>query len=386
MSELENSISLKKPAWQGLRIRQFAHFGILRGVRSIVYMVLLAGLCVLAVESLSSYVLYRHFAGLNHNFYPAGSATVDLMENVIAKLRGRHTDDPIVTIDHGPLFRSDATLGYGMYPGRYRIMERRESQSHLFNLTVDDAGRRISSATPSTSSKHIYIAGDSGMFGWGLNDEETLPWLIQSRFRQYDVVNLSLTSYSTVQSLLVLQHTLPKVEAGDIVVLTYHPITNAFNVASGEMLGFLRSGFEHQLGDAALVNHMIIPFGSIDNQGNLIVEHYAVGCGEPGVDAAPCPTRQLGAEQANRVTERAFDAIFAATPGHIVVALLGGADSDPVIEHLRSKGVLIADLRLAKIDPDATDMVEIDGHAGPFWHHDLAVRLGDALQHAHWVD
>jgi hypothetical protein len=348
---------------------------------------LLAAVAALAVESVSSYVLYRHFSRLNRSFYPVGSATLDLLRNVVAKAKGRHSDELLVTIDHGPLFRADAALGYGMYPGKYQVTEKRYGLSHRFDLTVDDSGHRATSYGASTSSKHLYISGDSGMFGWGLNDNETIPWLLQERFPAYDVVNLSLTSYSTVQALLELEQVVPKISADDVVVLTYHPMTNGFNVASDEMLGFLKTGFEHQLGDSRLVSHLVVPFGSVDGSGRLQIEHYGVvACAHAGAAPSQCPPRQSSRDAANQVTERAFDAILAATPAHVVVAVLSGPDSDPVVAHLESKGVLIADLRTDKSAPDTLDVVSIDEHPGPFWHRRTAEGLGAALLRARLVN
>ncbi|MGA2189770.1 MAG: hypothetical protein ABSH33_14650 [Steroidobacteraceae bacterium] len=387
MSEIEESVSLQKHHWRWRVIGFYIRRAAVRDLRRVIGAVVLAAMAVLAVEAISSYVLFRHFARLDRSFYPVGSATIALARNVVAKAKGRHSDEVLVTIDHGPLFRADGTLGYSMYPGKYRITERRFGHSHAFDLTVDEFGRRVTAERANASPRRLYMAGDSGMFGWGLNDEQTAPWLLQARFPKLNVVNLSLTSYSMVQALLELEHTSPKVTADDIVVLTYHPITNGFNVASNEMLGFLRTGFEHQLGDSALVHDMVIPFGSIDGGGRLSVEHYAVvACAKGGAAGAQCPPRQLSTDEANRVTERAFDAILAAQPGQVVIALLSGGDSDPVVEHFRSKGVFIADLRMDTGDPDATDLVLIDDHAGPFWHRALAQRLGDALRQARLVE
>jgi hypothetical protein len=387
MDEIENSLRLRRPSRVELGIRRYRRWDGWAAVRRITAITLLAAAAVLAVESVSSYVLYRHFAGLNSSFYPVGSATLDLARNVVAKIKGRHSDELIVTIDHGPLFRSDEALGYGMYPGKYRITESRYGLQHRFDLTVDDAGHRASSTMASTSPRHLYISGDSGMFGWGLNDDETVPWLLQRRFPNYDVVNLSLTSYSTVQALIELKHAEPKVTAADVVVLTYHPITNGFNVASDQMLGFLATGFEHQLGDSNLIGHMVIPFGYIDSRDRLQLAHYGVvACAHAGAAPSQCPPRQLSQEAANQVTEQAFDEILAATPAHVMVAVLSGPDSDPVVAHLRSKGVLIADLRVDKSAPDTLDVVSIDQHPGPFWHRRTAESLEAALLRARLVN
>jgi hypothetical protein len=383
MSEIGESVGLRKQTWRQPSAGEFVRSIELKVVRNAVGLVLLLAVLAMGVECISSYVLYRHFANLNRSFYPTGSATLALSRYVIAKAEGRHGDETIVSIGHGSLFRTDKILGYSMYPGKYRVTEKHYGQSHAFDLTVDEFGRRITSATGSTSSRRLFLAGDSAIFGWGLNDEQTLPWMLQKRFPKFDVVNLSLTSYSTIHALLLLEHANPKVSADDVVVINYHPITNGFNVASDEMLSFLRTGFERQLGDSDVVQNMFIPIGVIDKNGQLAIEHYSVGaCAKAGASPAMCPSRQLSIDEENQVTERAFDAILAAQPGHVIIAWLSGADSDPVVHHLKEKGVFIADLRMEKTEPDATDVMFIDAHSGPFWHRTVAEHLGDVLQHA----
>lgn len=224
------------------------------------------------------------------------------------------------------------------------------------------------------------------MFGWGLDDEQTIPWLLQAHYPQFEVVNLSLSSYSTIQAMLQLDRTVPAVTADDIVVLTYHPITNEFNVASPGMLHYLEIGFERQLGDASLSRDMTIPYASIDAGDALQIRYYAVACVLGKSAAGACDHPPLSADAAMQVSMRIFDKLMAAHPGHYVVAFLNGEDSDPVIAHLKAKGATIADLRTDPGAPDANDEVSIDGHAGPFWHYDSAERLGEALHAAHLVD
>lgn len=340
---------------------------------------------VLTVEATSSYVLYRHYAGLHRGFYPAGSAAVSLAEALKTRAGGRH-EHVDLSIDHGPLFRSDPILGYAMFPGKFRITEREGGARHRFRLTVDALGHRVTSFEPKSAARRMYVTGDSAMFGWGLNDDQTIPWLLQTRFPGFEVVNLSLTSYSTVHAKLQLDRTSPAVAADDIVVLTYHPITNDFNVASAEMLYYLEWGFERQLGDASLLRDMSVPFASLGADDALLIQHYALACALHKSTAGDCAHPAQSANAAMQVTIRTFDAVMAEHPGHFVVAFLSGEDSDPVIAHLKARGVTIADLRTTPADPDANDEVSIDGHAGPFWHYNSAERLAEALHGAHLAD
>jgi hypothetical protein len=81
-----------------------------------------------------------------------------------------------------------------------------------------------------------------------------------------------------------------------------------------------------------------------------------------------------------RVTERAFDEIIALHAGRLLVAIMGGPDSDPVISYLRAKGVPIADIRLPASEPELKDEIATDTHGGPFWNHLMFTRLLSALQ------
>ncbi len=353
-------------------------------MRKILGLISLAGLFLLILEGASSYVLYRHFSSTHRAYYPTGSATISLMKYVAAKRPGRR-DEIDLSVDHGPLFHADPKLGYAMFPGNYQITEKRGGQSHRFSLTIDTEGRRITSFHPSGAPKRMFIAGDSAMFGWGLSDEQTIPWLLQTRFPAYNVINLSLTSYSTIHAILQIGSMDPAVTADDIVVLTYHPITNDFNVASTEMLGFLTGGFERKLGDSSLAKSMLIPFGSVVRN-ELKISAYRVECAENDSSGGECSRDRVSAAEAMQVTARAFDAILASHPAHYVVAFLSGSDADPVIAHLKSKGVTIADLRTAPSDPDANDEVSIDEHAGPFWHYMACERLAGTLRRSLLAD
>jgi hypothetical protein len=384
MSEIGTSVGVRKESWPKLTKSEYRRWVELKGIRRIIGFGVLAAVLILGVEAISSYVLFRHFANLHRSFYPNGSATVALFHRLVVKASGRQHDEVALSIDHGPLFRFDKELGYTLYPGKYRITEKRDGLSHRFNLTVNERGERITADQPNGASRHLYVAGDSAMFGWGLDDEQTIPWLLQTRFPHTAVVNLSLTSYSTLHSLLQLRQLATKITADDVVLLTYHPITNEFNVASREMVKYLRAGFEYQLGDKDLVrDRIVVPYGSLDSHGKLVIAPYSMACGQPGSAPAGCPQHPtVSASEATLVTQRAFDAVLAAQPGHVAVAWISGSDVDPVILHLKSKGVLIADLRTADSDPDALDEVAVDEHAGPFWHRLLAERLDGALRSA----
>jgi hypothetical protein len=337
-----------------------------------------------AIELVSSYLYFSRYAGANGTFRPAGSMAVALVHRAYDKIRGvSHLVR--MSIDHGPLFAASETFGFTMLPGRYKVTERFEGRKHVFDLTVTDTGRRATSYSPVKASKRLFITGDSALFGWGVDDEATVSWLMQSRLPDYEVVNLSLNSYSTVHALLQLQQVVPQVGPDDIVILEYHPVSNALNVASPSFLRSFLSGYELQLGDTEKLRAMKAPFGMIDAAGGFSIGRIRLSCAveapTPECDHPPLPP-----EMEQQVTERAFDEIIALNIRHLLVAFLSGPDDDPVIVHLRSRGLNIADLRTVDGVPDETDVIPTDKHAGPFWHHQAYGLLLQALQRSHMVN
>jgi hypothetical protein len=229
------------------------------------------------------------------------------------------------------------------------------------------------------------MAGDSSMFGWGLNDEQTIPWLIQARVPNFEVINLSLTSYSTIQSLLQLEHVMPSLSSNDIVVIEYHQLSNKLNVEASDVLENLKSGYETELGDAARMREAELPFGDIDAQGKVSIQHLSLSC---AFDMAQpqCSRPKFDLGRAMQVTQYAFDKIVALHPRRLVILFLSGADDDPVVERLRRGGAVIADLRSGKGIPFEDDVIATDSHMGPFGQHQIAERLYEMMVHDHIID
>src|SRR5258708_12822320 len=146
-----------------------------------------------AIELISSYLYFIHYSGNYQDVRPAGSMAVALIGRAFDKLRGI-SHKVQMTIDHKPLFAVSDTLGFTILPGRYKVTEHSEGRKHIFDLTVTEAGRRASSYAPVKASKRLLITGDSALFGWRVDDEATLPSLMQSRFPHHALLNLSLTT------------------------------------------------------------------------------------------------------------------------------------------------------------------------------------------------
>jgi hypothetical protein len=123
----------------------------------------------------------------------------------------------------------DATVGYLLKPGTITIAL---PGPFSFKMNHLSSGLRITHPAnfkPEEPSKEIWIFGCSLTHGWSLNDEETYPWLLQEKFRNYEVVNFGVEAYSTIQSFLQFQQALEKRQKPVVAVLAYGSIHDSRN-------------------------------------------------------------------------------------------------------------------------------------------------------------
>ena len=99
----------------------------------------------------------------------------------------------------------DDVLGYA--PARNkRILAQLTMQGHTLytvTYTLDSNGRRVTPPANNRSECVVFF-GDSYTFGEGLDDRETMPWLVGTQ-SGYSVVNLGFSGYGPHQMLAALQ-------------------------------------------------------------------------------------------------------------------------------------------------------------------------------------
>jgi hypothetical protein len=95
--------------------------------------------------------------------------------------------------------RWDERLGYTLRPGRFRFANTEYDTAYSVNsLGVrDDEG--------SLTSPDIVVIGDSFAMGWGVEQEESFPRLLE-RLSGRTVLNASVASYGTARQLRLLEH------------------------------------------------------------------------------------------------------------------------------------------------------------------------------------
>jgi hypothetical protein len=352
----------------------------------VVRKLLVRGLCLLcaalACEAGSSYLLFRYYAHTANDFYPEGSATVLLARKLVVNRLLHRYPTPEWSADVLPLYVPNARTGYTTAPGRYYITQVSERHAHRFRLTVVSPGRRAAAPWPVQAPRRLYVMGDSSVYGWGLDDEQTMPWLLQSRLAHDEVVNLTMTGYSTIVALEQLRDL--DVGQNDRVVVAYQQATTAVNVSAAEWIRGFPRGMEVALGVPGRMRDIEFPYGLLDEHGQLAIRRMKLSC-EPARVGDYCRQPPMASEQAAQVSTLAFEALHRQLGARLIVAFVTGGDDDPVIAAVRARGIDVADLRGDVRLPESHDVVPYDDHPGPFRHRAMADALLAHLQAGHSV-
>lgn len=165
------------------------------------------------------------------------------------RLRGNkpwHRPEVLVKVEPGgKLYQPHPTLGYTEIPGRFTVFfwDTSFPVTHLPNtLRITHP---IETYNDSHKKEEVWIFGCSFTHGWGLQDKETYPWLLQERFPAYEIVNFGVDGYGSIHSLIqfreALQNKTPRVAV--LAYANFHDERNTFSrqrrkwVVSGRNLG-----------------------------------------------------------------------------------------------------------------------------------------------------
>lgn len=138
-------------------------------------------------------------------------------------------DFPLVVNPGGRLYRADPVLGFAHLPGRYEL---EFPGVPGWSMNHDDEGLRRTrpEKAPIPAGPRVVVCGDSWTHGFGVNDEETLVWRLQTRFPDYDFRNCGVDGYNTAQALLALQAESARSGPPQVAVLGFVGCNSDWNV------------------------------------------------------------------------------------------------------------------------------------------------------------
>lgn len=148
----------------------------------------------------------------------------------------------------------DDRVGWINKPGTYRFKVGRE----IRNTILPDR-RRSTGVNPGNSGKTVVLFGDSVMYGYGVDDSETVGSKLQLRVPNIIVENRAVPGYGNVQSLLSIRHA--EFKSTTAVVVNVEGYFEERDVADPnwiEVLTFLSSSL-----------NVKVPYADLDSDGKL---------------------------------------------------------------------------------------------------------------------
>ena len=315
---------------------------------------------IVILESLSALFLFRYFSLAQEAFLPKGSATVYLAQRALRIWPFQTTE----TIVPHSLYVDDEKLGYTTRPGKYQVALSVGKKTYRFAVTIAAPGTRATGYRDENKPLTMYFFGNSFVFGWGNNDEQTMPWLLQQRFPQYKVLNLAQNGYGITQAVIQYEQLKGSIKKDDLIILPYADYYLGRNYGAPSVLRT-----NPYKGDRRW------PVVRAKANGDWTIEYISADCTKNDgycTRADPDPAVMVEA------TKKIF-AFFSKAEAKVAVAYLNGPDSDPIIAYARQLGMSVIDIRLDHKSPDWDDLLPFDGHPGPIAQYNFFNKLSKGL-------
>ena len=148
--------------------------------------------------------------------------------------------------DSGSFHQEDQLLGYKPQPN-FQISAIHKLDGRVVYDVVyssDEYGRRVTPVEDSTQrTEFILFFGGSYTFGWGVNDNQTLPYYVARFAPEYEPYNYGVAGYGPQHMLVQLKSNKMDVEVGETQgILIYTFIENHVNRTIGSMKVTLNRG------------------------------------------------------------------------------------------------------------------------------------------------
>ena len=168
----------------------------------------------------------------------------------------------------GRFFQDDSLLGYKGRPGQFELLLQ---DSLGFQVTHNAAGWRICPGDSIQSDKRpeIWIFGCSFTHGYGVNDSECYPCLLQTRFPNYHIQNFGMDGFGTLQNWLQMQKAIPEGKKPAVVILAYGAFHDQRNTANRY--------WQKALHGQQIADDISYPYIRLNDNDSLIVHYGKLG-------------------------------------------------------------------------------------------------------------
>ena len=337
-----------------------------RAKRALFALVMLV-VVVLAIELVAAWL---HWATTR----PRGTPFVTL-HLVRHGLSGLERGDVRRSSEPSPLFAADPRLGYTILPGRYRVRLTADGARTLEFVATVGADTTRATAPPATTPgadarPAVLVFGDSYTWGWGVDDESSFPWLVQSGLPDRRVVNLAQNGYGHLHMLQQMEDRRAAVASAAHVVVAHGDFLERRNLPAPSRLREFR--ILHDTSGGLLLPDAFHPTARLREDGTLERGRVPLGCD----DDAWCDRPEPSAAELHRLTTRILAEMRALRGGGpLTLAWLAGDADSPVVAAARADGWRICDMRPRADLHEWQDLAPFDPHPGPLAQAKYARKL-----------
>ena len=355
-------------------------------LKIIIFWLISAVLGFILIESFSSLALFhvghlRQNQSVTFSYSDGRLATWQFGKKVASLLGPTDETDLAISSSASPLFIYHATLGYTIISGTHEFtLSRTISEEPLhrqFSATIWKDGTRATSYSPKCSSRKILIFGDSMVWGWGNNDQQTFPWLLQTKYPGYKISNYAMNGYGNIHAMIQIQNLKHLITADDILIIVYADFYNIRNVAAPSRI----RAFNTDRWRATHSEKAEHPYGFFDG-GELQVGRVGLRC---EINNGYCNQDDPEPGYMREVTKAIIAKISGMTDARVVVAYTEGKEDDPVLSFLQDQDITVLDVRPRQNYLESDDFAPLDFHPGPLTQYHYFATLSDFFERRGWI-
>jgi hypothetical protein len=309
-------------------------------------------------------------------FYQRHSPYATGMAQLYAKLRPRPTDQragvtTVLTAE--PVFQPDAVVGYRGVPGTHAVTFVREDRRLSSTVMFGEDGYRTTSPNSAKDANRpgLWIFGGSAPYGYGLSNEDTLPWLVQDALPDWAVRNFAMPGFGNLQALLQLTSASEKRETlPAVAVFMYEPIHRRRNIGAPAFLAAVLATAA-QFSTPSHFYDRKYARARIDETGSFVVDFVDLSTGswkedddamrdDSAAEGSPNPD---DGPQAIVVTKVIFHRLWTLCRSCKILpvfAVQSGTLDDPIVRYATRIGFRVIDISIDLADGDT--LRPIDGH------------------------
>jgi hypothetical protein len=343
----------------------------------------LLGLVLVAIgtETICSVALihYYRFTGALGDGLSQSSA-VAVIEKVLShfNLYSNRYDEPSQSSDPVDFFRHDNVLGYTANAGRFthNFMKWKNQKFERLpiKVTINPDSSRWTGRTYDSAAPNIFIFGDSFVFGYGVNDEQTFSYLLQAEIPDKNVHLFALSGYGLSQTYLRFEQIKNRISDKDIIIIGYADFYDARNVAAPSLRNATYEWLKSHESEVGTINDFervkaIIrwPRATITPDNRLVFDLV-----NPNCEASSCADEEPSQEYMTTVSARLINKIVESTQAKVYVLHFDGSIKNPLLSKLDKRADLISVLPEDFGHFMRDDIAGFDKHPGPYWHYAIS--------------